>query len=168
MIDKAKLSVKTGRKTAGLLDEIAELLKLIFEYIHTIGGLYMARNDTMHATMTHPPRKKPIRNKSNKFSQQEVNLASTPLFFPEGFEKFFIAIYFITLPYIAGLLFLFFYVAESKKEIFLSLNEESSFILTWAIGYEIIATLILLYIVKMAITFTNNNRKSGVREFRRP
>jgi len=128
----------------------------------------MARNNTMHATMTHPVKEKPIKNKSSKFSQQEVDLSETPLFFPEGYEKLFIAIYFISLPYIAGLLFQFFYIADGKKELFLSLNEQSSFILTWAIGYEIIATIILLFIIKMAISFTNNSRKSGAREFRRP
>jgi len=128
----------------------------------------MARNDTMHATMTHPPKEKPIRNKSSKFSEQEVDLSETPLFFPEGYEKLFLAIYFVSLPYIAGLLFQFFYIADGKKELFLSLNEQSSFILTWAIGYEIIATIILLYIIKMAISFANDSRKAGVREFRRP
>ena len=128
----------------------------------------MTHKDTMHASMTHPPKEKPIRNKSNKFSQQEVDLAETPLFFPEGYEQFFLAIYFISLPYIAGLMFQFFYIAESKVELFLSLNEQANFILTWAIGYEIIATLMLLYIIKMAISFANENSKSGVREFRRP
>lgn len=128
----------------------------------------MASNDTMYATMTHPPKEKPLRNKSSKFSQQEVDLSETPLFFPDGYEKLFIGIYFVSLPYIAGLLFQFFYIADGKKELFLSLNEQSSFILTWAIGYEIIATIILLYIIKMAISFANESRKSGVREFRRP
>jgi len=128
----------------------------------------MATNTTMHATITHPPREKRIRNKSSKFSQQEIDLSETPLFFPKGFEKLFIVIYFVSLPYIAGLIFQFFYIAEGKKELFLSLNEQASFILTWAIGYEIIASIILLYIVKMAVSFANENRKSGVREFRRP
>ncbi len=128
----------------------------------------MARNDTVHAAMTHPTKEKPIRNKSSKFSQQEVDLSGTPLFFPDGYEKLFIAIYFVSLPYIAGLLFQFFYIADGRKELFLSLNEQSSFILTWAIGYEIIATIILLFIIKMAISFANDSRKAGVREFRRP
>jgi hypothetical protein len=67
--------------------------------------------------------------KSKKsFTQQEVDLTSTPLFFPEGFEKVFLAIYVIVLPYIAGLLFLFFYIADAKTELFLSLNDDSSFI----------------------------------------
>jgi hypothetical protein len=104
-----------------------------------------------------------------KFTQKEVDLAETPLFFPEGFEKIFLAIYFVTLPYIAGLLFLFIYVAEGSVDLFLSLNEEQAFMLTWAIGYEIIAALILLWIVKMSISFANDSRKPGTKKaFRRP
>jgi len=128
----------------------------------------MARNDTISTSMTHQKKEKPIRNKSSKFTEQDVDLSETPLFFPEGYEKVFIVIYFISLPYIAGLLFQFFYIADGRTELFLSLNEQSSFILTWAIGYEIIATIILLYIIKIAISFANESRQKGVSEFRRP
>ena len=104
-----------------------------------------------------------------KFTNKQVDLAETPLFFPEGFEKIFLAMYFIALPYIAGLLFLFFYVAEGKIELFLSFNEEQAFLLTWTIGYEIIAALILLWVVKMALGFANESRKPGIKkQFRRP
>lgn len=99
-------------------------------------------------------------NIDTKFSQQEVDLQKTPLFFPEGFEMIFLAIYFIILPYIAGTLFLFFYVAESSPDLFSSIYEASFFMLTWTIGYEILAALLLLYIVKMSLTFANENRKS--------
>ena len=106
---------------------------------------------------------------SNSFSQKEVDLTDTPLFFPQGFEKIFLGIYFIVLPYIAGLLFLFFYISEGKTEMFLSLNDDSSFILTWAIGYEIIATLAILYIIKSAISFSiENHRKGKKTHFTRP
>lgn len=87
------------------------------------------------------------------FSSQEIGLANAPLFFPAGFEKLFITVYFILLPYVTGLIFLFVYVAKRDMEKFLSLNEESSFILTWAIGYEILAVLSIMYIVKMSISF---------------
>ncbi len=127
----------------------------------------MIVNQTVGRTVIHSS-KEPRIQSSKKFSQKEVDLAETPLFFPEGFEKIFLAIYFVTLPYIAGLLFLFFYVAEGHPELFLSLNDESSFMLTWAIGYEIIAAIILLWIVKMAVGFANESRKPGVKEFRRP
>ncbi len=122
-----------------------------------------------YTDIKYSPRQKRLKNKEEKFSQKKVTFEEAPLFFPEGFEKFFLALYFITLPYIAGLLFLFFYVAKSKKELFLALNEDSSFIFTWAIGYEIIASLILLWILKMAISFSyENSQKGRAKTFRRP
>ena len=103
------------------------------------------------------------------FTRQEVDLTDSPLFFPQGFEKVFLGIYLVVLPYIAGLLFLFIYVAEGKTELFLSLNDDSSFILTWAIGYEIIATLAIILIIKSAISFSlKNSRKSNRTHFTRP
>jgi len=107
---------------------------------------------------------------NTNFSQQEVDLQKTPLFFPEGFEMIFLAIYFAILPYIAGILFLFFYVAESSPDLFSSVYESSFFMLTWAMGYEILAALLLLYIVKMSLTFANESRKPKpkVKSFHRP
>ena len=119
------------------------------------------------ATKSTPKNKAPAMPK--KFAQQDVDLAQTPLFFPEGFEKIFLFIYFITLPYIAGLFFLFFYVAEGSIELFVSLNDQSSFLLTWTIGYEIIAAIIILSIIKMSIGFANESRKSTIKkQFKRP
>lgn len=132
----------------------------------------MIASRTMDRKMTDStktrPRNAPI-NRPDKFTQQDVDLSQTPLFFPEGFEKIFLLLYFITLPYIAGLFFLFFYVAEGSIELFVSLNDEASFLLTWTIGYEIIAAIILLSIVKMAIGFANASRKPGIKkQFKRP
>ena len=129
----------------------------------------MQHNKFQNTHVTYAPKKKPLRNSNDKFSQQNITFNDTPLFFPVGMEKLFLLIYFVTLPYIAGLMFLFFYVGEGKAELFLSLNEESSFILTWAIGYEIIAGLLILYIIKMAISFSITNGKKGAkRNFQRP
>jgi hypothetical protein len=130
----------------------------------------------MHATVTHPPLEKDIGSSakerhigsSAKFSQKEVHFSDTPLFFPRGLEKLFLAIYFISLPYLAGLLFLFFYISERKVKLFFSLFDQSSFILTWAIGYEAIAALIMLYIVKMGLTFAYGSQKQKRKQFRRP
>ena len=97
----------------------------------------------------------------NSFTKQEVKLQDTPLFFPEGFENIFLAVYFVSLPYILGLLFLFFYIADGKFNVFASVNKESPFIVTWAIGYEILAVLMILWVVKSAITFTKNHTKSN-------
>jgi len=122
-------------------------------------------------SVKHSPKEKRIKSSGSggKFAQQEVDLTETPLYFAKGFEKIFLTIYFILLPYITGLFFLFFYVSNGKYEIFLSLNQDSSFILTWAIGYEILATLILLYLIKSAISFSMENHKKGKnKKFRIP
>ena len=119
--------------------------------------------------ISYSPREARIKNKEDSFSKQKVTFDDTPLFFPAGFEKLFLLIYFITLPYIAGLLFLFFYVANGKSELFLSLNDDSSFFLTWAVGYEIIAGLIMLWIIKRAISFSYGTHKSNKKKvFHRP
>jgi hypothetical protein len=113
--------------------------------------------------MQYSPRSKRLKSSKDnvKFLQQEVDLKSTPLYFPEGFKKIFLTMYFILLPYITGLLFLFFYISKGKYEIFLSLNQDYFFILTWAIGYEILAILILLYILKSAFSFGKKNIRKG-------
>lgn len=106
---------------------------------------------------------------NQNFGSQEIDLQKTPLFFPEGFEKIFIIIYLVTLPYITGLIFTFMYVAKSNYELFIIINKDTQFFLTWAIGYEILATLLLLYIIKMAISFSVTASKNGAQKnFRRP
>ena len=122
----------------------------------------------IHKKMGHSQKKDAIKNKPEKFSQKNVDLAETPLFFPEGYEKIFLVIYIVSLPYIMGLLLLFFVIAESNTVRFLRLNEDSSFLLTWAIGYEILAGLIILWIIKLSIGFANESRKPGIKKFRRP
>jgi len=128
------------------------------------------QHDKFHNThVAYVPKQKPIKNTNDKFTQKEITFDDTPLLFPAGMEKIFLIIYFTTLPYIAGLIFLFFYVGGGKPELFLSINQDSSFILTWAIGYEILAALMLLMIIKSAISFSVENTKKGARKnFRRP
>ena len=131
----------------------------------------MLDNKSNSSSMQYSPREKRIQSAGSggKFAQQEVDLTDSPLYIAEGFEKIFLVLYIIALPYITGLLFLFFYVAEGKAELFLSLNEDSSFILTWSIGYEILAALTLLWIIKSAIAFSRENARKGARkEFHRP
>ncbi len=123
------------------------------------------------SAMQYSPREKRIKSSGSggEFSQQDIVLADSPIYFAEGFEKIFLTLYIISLPYITGLLFLFFYVAEGKAELFLSLNEDSSFIFTWSIGYEILAALTLLFIIKNAISFSRENARNGrSKEFQRP
>lgn len=121
----------------------------------------MRSNNALNMKVSYTSNVNPIRS-PKKFTKKNVDLAETPLFFPEGYEKLFLGLYFVTLPYIAGLLFLFFYVAKGSLEVFLSLNKEQAFILTWAIGYEIIASLVLLWIFKMSINFANEPQQPGM------
>ena len=119
--------------------------------------------------MQYRGQRKLIRN-NKKFSQQEVTFDDTPLFFPDGLEKLFLLIYFITLPYLAGLAFLFFYVGDGDTSLFGSLSSDASYLLTWIIGYEILAVLTLLWILKKAIVFTmeSSNPENQTKNFRRP
>ena len=129
----------------------------------------MEEKKTAPSLKIHSSKEKPIQNNNTNFAQKNVELSETPLFFPEGFEKVFLVIYVISLPYIVGLIFLFFVVAESNVERFLAVNQESAFFLTWAIGYEIIAVLIILWVIKMAIGFAHESSKPSVRTpFKRP
>ena len=97
---------------------------------------------------------------------KEIRLQETPLFFPAGFEKIFLAVYFVSLPYILGLIFLFFYIAEGDFDIFVAVNKDSPFLMTWAIGYEMLALMIILWIIKSTIAFTrNNSRKKDLKKF---
>jgi len=65
------------------------------------------------------------------------------------------------------LIFLYFYVAGGKTETFLALSEKSSFILTWAIGYETLAVIAIILIVKSAISFSLSMRNKNTK-FQRP
>lgn len=129
----------------------------------------MQNNKFNNSDVTYGTQRKLIRN-NRKFSQQEVTFDDTPLFFPAGLEKVFLLIYFIVLPYLAGLAFLFFYVGNGDTSLFSSLNTDASYMLTWIIGYELLAVLTLLWILKSAIVYTMNSSSStGAKsDFRRP
>jgi len=106
---------------------------------------------------------------NNNYLKQEVELNKTPfLFFPPGKEFLFLGIYFATLPYITGLLFLFFYVSEGKASTFGAVSTDSNFFLVWTIGYEILAVLAVLWIIKNAISYSIKNSQAMSRSRRQP
>ena len=130
----------------------------------------MQKNNYNKPDVVYSKQKKVIRNHQRKFSQQEVTFEDTPLFFPKGLEKIFLFIYFVSLPYLTGLGLLFFYIGNGSLSLFASLNTDASYILTWIIGYEFLAILTLLWILKKAIEFTMNSSSSqhSTKDFRRP
>ena len=129
-------------------------------------------DNPLHHDSVLPERAKRRRRKkkedSTGFLEQDVNLAQSILF-PDGYENLMLGIYFITVPYIAGLLFIFFYIGSGDTDVFLSLNDDKSFLITWAIGYEVVASLILLWIAKLGLSsFFAAGRNRGHEKFQIP
>jgi len=86
------------------------------------------------------------KSKSDIFNKikRKITLENTLILLPEGKEKIFLLIYAFLLPYISGLFFLFFYIAEANLNLFSSMLDYHSYFLTWCIGYEILMIITLL------------------------
>ncbi len=70
---------------------------------------------------------------------------------PEGYGGIFYLTFILFVPWIMGTMFMFFYVSKGSMETFNSID--TSTLLTWVIGYEILAVLILLLIFKKAVSY---------------
>ena len=117
---------------------------------------------TFARTLKKDPKKvRPTEKINMKFSQKKVTFADTPLFFPEGYEQLFLGLYFVTLPYITGVLFLFFFIARGSSSVMMALRDQN-FFLVWAIGYEIIAGFIFIWIIKMALGFAKAKKTKPI------
>lgn len=88
------------------------------------------------------------------------------IFAPEGFEEVMVGIYILLLPYLMGLLFLYLFIAEGNFEFFVEFNLVSFFVI-WAIGYEVIAGLIMLFIVLGAIRYYSKKGNKDPKNKRR-
>lgn len=93
---------------------------------------------------------------SGTFGQQKVEVSSF-LPMPEGYEKLFIALYFIVIPYMTGLIFIFLFVAKAQVDNFLSLDL-AMFVAVWAIGYEVVASFALAFIFYKMFRFNREAR----------
>ncbi len=85
------------------------------------------------------------------FLSQNVIL-SNYIYLPEGFKNLFLFILFISIPYLVGTLVI---LGLLMLDAFKFNNNFSldSFMLTWTIGYESIAIMLLILITKNAFTF---------------
>ena len=104
-------------------------------------------------------KKNRVKKKPTSFTKQEVNFKDY-LYVPEGWETFVYAFYIICIPYIAGAIFLFFTVAGAEFDSF-KLLDMSAFLIVWAIGYEIVATLMLITIVVMFLKYDEDEEDDG-------
>jgi len=85
-----------------------------------------------------------MRKKNRSFGSQNVDV-NDYILSPAGWEGLMLSIYFLLIPYALGALFLFLFIARAIFEKFLLLDLASLFIV-WAIGYEVLAFLLLTMI----------------------
>jgi len=100
--------------------------------------------------------KRAAANQADSFADQPIDF-SKYIYLPEKYEKLFIFIYILTIPYLFGLIFLFFFVAHTNVTNFTTLDL-TTFLIVWAIGYEIVGTLLLLMIFYSAFSFKKQSR----------
>jgi len=100
------------------------------------------------------------------FGSQKVDFRDI-VFAPEGYESVFYTVYFFSIPYVVGIVFLFLFIAGATFENFMLL-EMNSFFIVWAIGYEVIAALSLTYIAYLYMTYLkeDSKKKSQKRRYR--
>lgn len=94
--------------------------------------------------------KRKERKKSEKFLDKKVYLTDF-INLPEGLANILFISLFIVMPYIFGTVMIFISVAKINLYIYNTLN--ISFFFSWVIGYEAIATLLLLMIFATAIRY---------------
>jgi len=105
-------------------------------------------------------------NADESFGNQKVDLTEiVPL--PEGYEKLFLALYFITIPYLVGLLFLFVFIAHGSFDSFLAMDI-AMFAAVWGIGYEVCAGIALTVIFYKMIRFNRARRTLARTRKRKP
>ncbi len=107
------------------------------------------------------PKKQGRAKKAPKtFGEKEVDFSAI-LPMPEGYEKLFIFIYLVTIPYAAGLLFLFIFVAKGHFENFMSLDI-AMFMAVWSIGYEVVGSISLIIIFYQMFKFNRRAKEQVV------
>jgi hypothetical protein len=84
------------------------------------------------------------KRQQQSFAQQEIDVKAY-IVAPEGYEAFMFIVYFLTIPYLTGLGFLYLFIAHASFSNFLNFKI-SSFFVIWAIGYEVVAAVLLTVI----------------------
>jgi hypothetical protein len=88
---------------------------------------------------------------TKSFFQKKIYLNEI-LDLPEGLANAIFFGMFMLFPYLAGIIFIFFVLANANYQLYQKI-EGYSFIFSWVIGYEFIAGFILLIIVYSALTY---------------
>jgi hypothetical protein len=85
---------------------------------------------------------KKVRREKEAFLHREFDYRDY-IFAPEGYGGIMLFFYIMTIPYLVALSFLFVFIAKSSYQLFLEFNL-ASFLVIWAIGYEICAVLAII------------------------
>lgn len=123
------------------VEEINEERRRIFYY-----------NQIINAEQNKKNRKKP--HKATSFTSQKIYFKDY-VYAPEDWEAIAYTLYFIFVPYITGALFLFFFIAGGNFSHF-KLLDTSAFFIVWAIGYEIVAVVLLIWILSLYLRYEEN------------
>ena len=100
-----------------------------------------------------------MRKRQDSFGSQNVDI-NDYILSPAGLEGLVLSLYFILIPYMIGALFLFVFIAQVRFEKFLQLDLASLFVI-WAIGYEVLALIILIIIFISYLNFLKKNMKNS-------
>ena len=101
--------------------------------------------------------KKAKKVKHEDFGSQNVDVKDYILS-PEGWEGIMFFIYFLSIPYLVGALFIFLFIAHGSFSNLFVLDMTAFFII-WAIGYEVIASLLLVVIIISYIKYISRSSK---------
>lgn len=99
-------------------------------------------NTTDESVKNYQEKSKKIRREKEAFLNREFDYRDY-IFAPEGYEGIMLFFYIMVIPYLVALVFLFLFIAKSSYELFLSFDL-TSFLIIWAIGYEICAVLAII------------------------
>lgn len=116
-----------------------------------------SRNNKMYYNQlqrANASKRKRRRNNNQSFGSKKVEIEDV-IWAPSGYEGFFYFLYFISIPYMVGAIFLFFGVAQADFDSFVKLNM-TAFFIVWAIGYEIVASLLLALIFILFLKHDGN------------
>ncbi|SFV71408.1 hypothetical protein MNB_SV-13-787 [hydrothermal vent metagenome] len=90
------------------------------------------------------------KNKAKKFLKKKIYLSDF-INLPEGLANSIFLGLFITIPYFFGIIFIFIVLAKANFHIYETIG--NSFAFSWVIGYELLAGILLLIILKSSINF---------------
>ncbi len=91
------------------------------------------------------------KSKARSFASKKVNFKDY-IYVPEEWEGVAYTLYVVLVPYIIGNIFLFLTIARGNMDNYTMLDT-SAFLIVWAIGYEITAIFLLIWITIMFLQY---------------